>query len=144
MDRGGVLRATAPCSEDARLESCAALAAGLATLLVLAKSSHDELLVHRTRSRTMTPQAELLWAFVPPRTIGTDDVTSTALLEPAYDAGGDAIDHSLGDGVLHLALLDAMGHDLASGGTGAVALGASRATRRAGARWTSPPPSTRR
>lgn len=131
VDRVGVLRATAPCFEDVLLESCAALA-GLATLLVTAKSSHDELLVDRTRSRTMTTQAELLWAFVPPRTIGTADVTSTAILEPAYDAGGDAFDHSLSDGVLHLALLDAMGHDLASGGASAVALGASRATRRAG------------
>jgi serine phosphatase RsbU (regulator of sigma subunit) len=131
VERVGVLRVTAPCFEDALLESCAALS-GLATLLVMAKSSHDELVVDRTRSRTMTTQAELLWAFVPPRTIGTDDVTSTAILEPAYEAGGDAFDHSLGDGVLHLALLDAMGHDLASGGASAVALGASRATRRAG------------
>ncbi|MGV9235272.1 PP2C family protein-serine/threonine phosphatase [Streptomyces nigra] len=131
VERVGVLRVTAPCFEDALLESCAALS-GLATLLVMAKASHDELVVDRTRSRTMTTQAELLWAFVPPRTIGTDDVTSTAILEPAYEAGGDAFDHSLGDGVLHLALLDAMGHDLASGGASAVALGASRATRRAG------------
>ncbi|MGW9595389.1 PP2C family protein-serine/threonine phosphatase [Streptomyces chartreusis] len=58
----------------------------------------------------------------PPRTIGTRQVTSSALLEPAYDAGGDAFDHSLTDDVLHLSLLDAMGHDLA----------ASRATRRDG------------
>ncbi|MGV9643988.1 PP2C family protein-serine/threonine phosphatase [Streptomyces sp. NPDC004822] len=131
MERVGVLRVTAPRLDDGLLESSEALA-GLATLLVRSKSAHDELLVTQTRTRTMTTQAELLWAFVPPRTIGTEHVTSTAILEPAYDAGGDAFDHSLGDGLLHLALLDAMGHDLASGGASAVALGACRATRRAG------------
>ncbi|KAB2976969.1 serine/threonine-protein phosphatase [Streptomyces sp. SS1-1] len=131
MERVGVLRVTAPRLDAGLLESSEALA-GLATLLVRSKSAHDELLVTQTRTRTMTTQAELLWAFVPPRTIGTEHVTSTAILEPAYDAGGDAFDHSLGDGLLHLALLDAMGHDLASGGASAVALGACRATRRAG------------
>jgi len=131
MERVGVLRVTAPRLHDGLLEACQALA-DLTTLLVESKSAHDEPLITQTRTRTMTTQAELLWAFVPPRTIGTRHVTSSAILEPAYDAGGDAFDHSIGDGLLHLALLDAMGHDLASGGASAVALGACRATRRAG------------
>ncbi|WP_236653640.1 PP2C family protein-serine/threonine phosphatase [Streptacidiphilus melanogenes] len=59
-------------------------------------------------------------------------MTSTAVLEPAYEVGGDAFDHSLASRRLHLTLLDAMGHDLASGGCSAVALAACRSTRRAG------------
>lgn len=46
------------------------------------------------RTRSMGLQTELLWAFMPPRTIGTAAVISSAVLEPAYDVGGDAYDHS--------------------------------------------------
>ncbi|MGW4540717.1 serine/threonine protein phosphatase [Streptomyces sp. WAC 01325] len=131
VERLGVLKATAPSMEGQLLEASAALA-GIVALLVVSKSTYSEELITQERSRAMTIQAELLWAFMPPRTIGTRQVTSSALLEPAYDAGGDAFDHSLTDNVLHLSLLDAMGHDLASGGASAAALAASRATRRDG------------
>lgn len=117
--------------------------ASLAALLVVSKSSHHDVLVQRERTRPMTVQAELLWAFLPPRTIGTDRATSSAVLEPAYDIGGDAFDHTFINEVLHLTLVDAMGHDLASGNASAAALAACRATRRSGeisAR--SSPPST--
>ncbi|MFE5810548.1 PP2C family protein-serine/threonine phosphatase [Streptomyces sp. NPDC056491] len=106
--------------------------ASLAALLVVSKSSHHDVLVQRERTRPMTVQAELLWAFLPPRTIGTDRATSSAVLEPAYDIGGDAFDHTFINEVLHLTLVDAMGHDLASGNASAAALAACRATRRSG------------
>ncbi|MEU9860678.1 PP2C family protein-serine/threonine phosphatase [Streptomyces sp. NPDC047971] len=130
IERVGVMEA-GPGPDPGRLESCKALAS-LATLLVISKSTHNDLLVARGRSRPMTLQAELLWAFLPPRSIGTREATSTAVLEPAYDIGGDAFDHGFTDGRLHLALLDAMGHDLASGGASAVGLAACRSTRRSG------------
>ncbi|MFE5620896.1 PP2C family protein-serine/threonine phosphatase [Streptomyces virginiae] len=107
--------------------------ASLATLLVMSQSSHDDLLVRHQRSSPMSLQAELLWACLPPRTIGTARATSAAMLEPAYDIGGDAFDHTFVDGTLHLTMLDAMGHDLASGGASAAAVAACRATRRSGA-----------
>lgn len=69
----------------------------------------------------------------PPRTIGNAHVVSTAVLEPAYEIGGDAFDHSLTQSTLHAAILDAMGHDLASGLTTSVALAGCRNARRAGA-----------
>ncbi|MFK0011714.1 PP2C family protein-serine/threonine phosphatase [Streptomyces sp. NPDC091027] len=131
VERVGVLRVTGPRLEPATLQACAALA-DLAALLVVAKSLHSDLLVTRERARPMSVQAELLWAFLPPRTIGTASVTSSAVLEPAYEVGGDAFDHSLDDDALHLTLLDAMGHDLASGGASAIGLATCRATRRAG------------
>ncbi|MFJ6940219.1 PP2C family protein-serine/threonine phosphatase [Streptomyces sp. NPDC101132] len=131
VERVGLLRLTGA-GQDPRLTAAARALASLATLLVVSKSSHHELLVRRQRVRPMTLQAELLWAFLPPRTIGTRHATSAAVLEPAYDIGGDAFDHCFIDGTLHLTLLDAMGHDLASGGMSAAGLAACRSTRRAG------------
>lgn len=131
VDRVGIMRVSAAPMDPGLLEACQALA-GLVTLLVMSKATYSDLLITGQRSRSMTTQAELLWAFMPPRTIGTRQVTSSAFLEPAYDIGGDGFDHNLSDGVLHLTLLDAMGHDLASGGASAAALAAYRATRRDG------------
>ncbi|MFB7781935.1 PP2C family protein-serine/threonine phosphatase [Streptomyces vinaceus] len=132
VERLGVMHVAAPdLGTPGLLESSQALA-DLATLLIMSKAPYMDLLVERERSRPMSVQAELVWAFLPPRTIGTDAVTSSAVLEPAYDIGGDAFDHNLTDGILHLTLLDAMGHDLASGGAGATGIAACRATRRSG------------
>ncbi|MFG2989456.1 PP2C family protein-serine/threonine phosphatase [Streptomyces sp. NPDC048257] len=131
VERIGVMQAVGSCADPGRAAAGRALAS-LAALLVVSKSSHHDLLVQRERTRPMTLQAELLWAFLPPRTIGTDRATSSAVLEPAYNIGGDAFDHTFIDEVLHLTLVDAMGHDLASGGASATALAACRSTRRAG------------
>lgn len=131
IGRLGVLRVAAPALDAPLLDRCKALASLIAMVLAT-KQVYSDILAQTMRSRPMTLQAELLWAFVPPRTIGTASVTSTAVLEPAYEVGGDAYDHSLAGTHLHLTLLDAMGHDLASGGCSAVALAACRSTRRAG------------
>lgn len=132
VERLGVLKA---CGPDLSVADCEALA-GVTALLLVSKSSYSDLLVEAERRQPMTVQAELLWAFLPPRTIGTAEATSTAVLEPAYSAGGDVFDHSFTDSGLHLALLDAMGHDLASGGASAAGLAACRATRRSGGHLT--------
>lgn len=130
IGRMGVLRVTAPEVDGPLLHRCEALA-GLVAMIVATKQPFSDVLARTMRTRSMSLQAELLWAFLPPRTVGTAAVTSSAVLEPAYDIGGDAYDHSLAGDVLHLTLLDAMGHDLASGGCSAAALAACRSTRRA-------------
>ncbi|CAM5265334.1 PP2C family protein-serine/threonine phosphatase [Streptomyces avidinii] len=129
IERIGVMQTLTSGPDSGLLEASRALAS-LATLLVVSKSTHHDPLVQGQRVRPMTLQAELLWAFLPPRTIGTALATSSAVLEPAYDIGGDAFDHCFIDGVLHLTLVDAMGHDLASGGASGAALAACRSTRR--------------
>ncbi|WP_104820125.1 PP2C family protein-serine/threonine phosphatase [Kitasatospora sp. MMS16-BH015] len=131
IERLGVLKVSAPRLDPPALARCRALAS-LTALILVSKQHQSDVLAQTMRTRPMTLQAELLWAFVPPRTIGTTEVTSAAALEPAYEIGGDAFDHSLAGRRLHLTLLDAMGHDLASGGCSAVALSACRSTRRAG------------
>ncbi|GLW57504.1 PP2C family protein-serine/threonine phosphatase [Kitasatospora phosalacinea] len=131
IGRLGVLQVSAPALDEDRLDSCRALASATA-LLIATKTPFSDLLVRTGRRRAMTLQAELVRAILPPRTIGSRQVTSSAVLEPAYDVGGDAFDHNLADRHLHLTVVDAMGHDLASGGCSAVALAACRSTRRAG------------
>ncbi|WP_033355558.1 hypothetical protein [Kitasatospora aureofaciens] len=40
------------------------------------------------RAEPMSLPAQMLRAFLPPRTVRTDRVVATAVLEPAYDLGG--------------------------------------------------------
>ncbi|MER7702659.1 PP2C family protein-serine/threonine phosphatase [Kitasatospora sp. NPDC097605] len=130
--RLGVLCLRAERLDHAALRRCRMLASLLAMVITSKRDTSDSY-ARGTRADTMSLPAEMLRAFLPPRTLRTRRVVSTAVLEPAYDLGGDAFDHSLADGVLHAAVLDAMGHDLASGLTAAVALAAGRNARRNGA-----------
>lgn len=57
--------------------------ASLVGLIIEAKASSQ-------RSREMALQAELIWAFLPLRTLATDRVLVSVSLEPAYEAGGVA------------------------------------------------------
>lgn len=131
VERIGVLRLRAPSLDGTMLEQCTVLAS-LVARLVVSKADFSDTILRSARTRPMTIQAELAWAFMPPRTIGTPSVTSSAVLEPAYEIGGDAFDHSLTLRSLHVTVVDAMGHDLASGLCAAVALAGCRSTRRAG------------
>ncbi|MFF3348208.1 PP2C family protein-serine/threonine phosphatase [Streptomyces sp. NPDC002779] len=131
-ERLGVLAVHAPSLTSRTLRRGRALAALLA-MMITSKRLYKDSFVRRTRSEPMQLPAEMLRAFLPPRTIGTAHVVSTGVLEPAYEIGGDAFDHSLTETTLHIAVLDAMGHNLASGLTTAVSLAAFRNARRTGA-----------
>ncbi|MFE1316322.1 PP2C family protein-serine/threonine phosphatase [Kitasatospora phosalacinea] len=131
-ERLGVLGLRAPSLDREAVRRCRLLASVLAMVITSKRDTSDSY-AHGTRADTMSLPSEMLRAFLPPRTICTDRAISTAILEPAYRLGGDAFEHSLADGVLHAAVLDAMGHDLASGLTAALALGACRNARRNGA-----------
>jgi serine phosphatase RsbU (regulator of sigma subunit) len=107
--------------------------ASLLAMMITSKRVYEDSLALRARTQPMQLPAEMLRALLPPRTIGNGQVVSTAVLEPAYEIGGDAFDHSLTETTLHVAVLDAMGHDLASGLTSTVSLAACRNARRSGA-----------
>ncbi|MET7325789.1 PP2C family protein-serine/threonine phosphatase [Streptomyces sp. NPDC005549] len=107
--------------------------ASLLAMVITSKRAYEDSFVRRTRTEPMRLPAEMLRALLPPRTIGDGNVVSTAVLEPAYEIGGDAFDHALTETTLHVAVLDAMGHDLASGLTTTVSLAACRNARRTGA-----------
>ncbi|MEU1471928.1 PP2C family protein-serine/threonine phosphatase [Streptomyces sp. NPDC005761] len=125
----GVLSATL---DPVLLRRARALASLLA-MMITSKRSYKDSFVRRTRTEPMQLPAELLRAFLPPRTIGTAHVVSTAVLEPAYEIAGDGFDHALTATTLHASILDSMGHDLASGLATSVALAACRNARRTGA-----------
>jgi serine phosphatase RsbU (regulator of sigma subunit) len=131
-ERLGVIAVDSPALTPDVLRRARALAQLLAMMITSARAYQDSF-VRRLRTRPMRLPAEMLRAFLPPRTIGTSHVVSTAVLEPAYELGGDAFDHSLTETTLHVAVLDAMGHNLASGITTAVSLAACRNARRTGA-----------
>jgi Stage II sporulation protein E (SpoIIE) len=113
------------------LARCRALSS-LAALIVASKSVYCDTYARIQRSREMAPQAELVWAFMVPRTVATDRVLLAAAVEPAYEVGGDAFDHSLFGDRLHVAIFDSVGHDLTAGLISSVALASCRASRRTG------------
>ncbi|MGX1669335.1 PP2C family protein-serine/threonine phosphatase [Streptomyces sp. NPDC055400] len=131
-ERLGVLAVLSPALDPLSLRRGRTLAALLA-MMITSKRAYKDTYVCQTRTEPMQLPAEMLRAYLPPRTIGTPRVVSTAVLEPAYEIGGDAFDHALTDSALHTAIFDAMGHDLASGLTSVVSLTACRNARRTGA-----------
>ena len=130
-ERLGTLGLTVADVSPARLARYQALAS-LAAMMLGAKSSYSDTYAQVQRAREMALQAELVWAFLPPRSFATSRVLVCASLEPAYDAGGDAFDYSLLGDHLHLAIFDALGHDLTAGLLASVSLASSRSARRAG------------
>ncbi|GLV78138.1 PP2C family protein-serine/threonine phosphatase [Streptomyces hygroscopicus] len=131
-ERLGVLQLRMGSLDGLTLWRCRMLASLLA-LVITSKRTYLDTFAQRIRTRSMQLPTEMVRAFLPPRSIGTGRVVSTAVLEPAYELGGDAFDHSFTEDVLHATILDAMGHDLASGLTTSVAMAGSRNARRTGA-----------
>jgi hypothetical protein len=130
-ERLGVLSLTVAGVSEAMLGRYRALAS-LTGLMITAKASYSDTYAQAQRSREMALQAELVWAFPPPRTFATDRVLVAVSLEPAYEAGGDAFDYSLLGDHLHVSIFDALGHDLSAGLLASVGIASCRSTRRAG------------
>ncbi|MFC8828989.1 PP2C family protein-serine/threonine phosphatase [Streptomyces sp. NPDC057137] len=130
-ERLGVLSVKADTIDAVRLRRCRMIASVLA-MAITSKRAYSDSLARYARTERMQLPAEMLRAFLPPRTIGNARALSTAVLEPAYEIGGDAFDHSLTRSTLHVDIFDSMGHDLAAGLTTAVALAGCRSARRDG------------
>jgi serine phosphatase RsbU (regulator of sigma subunit) len=130
-ERLGVLTLVAADVSEAMLEHYRALAA-LVSILTVAKTSYADAYARTRRAQDMALGAELVWAFLPPRTFATEQVLLSATLEPAYTAGGDAYDYSLLGNKLHVSIHDALGHDLSAGLLASVCIASCRATRRSG------------
>lgn len=131
-ERLGVLGIRAPVIDGPTLRRCRMLGSLLA-MAVISKRAYSDSFAQRTRTSEMQLPAEMIRALLPPRTIGSEHVISTGVLEPAYEVGGDAFDHSLTQHTLNAVILDGMGHDLTSGLTTSVGIAGCRNARRAGA-----------
>ncbi|HEX2315677.1 MAG TPA: PP2C family protein-serine/threonine phosphatase [Thermomonospora sp.] len=130
-ERIGVLGVTVERDDDLARERVGRLSALIALLLVSKRTSSDSY-QGLARVVPMALSAEITWSLMPPGTFATGDVVVSAVMEPAYVAGGDAYDYALSGGTLHLAVFDAMGHDTAAGLTSTIAMSSSRNNRRHG------------
>ncbi|WP_432510170.1 PP2C family protein-serine/threonine phosphatase [Kineococcus sp. SYSU DK001] len=108
---------------------------------VVSKGLYGDVFERVRRTRPMTVASQLLHSMLPPLLYATDGLVVAGMLEPAYDNGGDAFDYAVnrvadsagGEGdVVHLAILDGMGHGLAAAGVTTYALAAYRQARIAG------------
>ncbi|MGW7618048.1 PP2C family protein-serine/threonine phosphatase [Streptomyces antimycoticus] len=105
--------------------------AGLIADMLVTKNSYTDQFFRARRREPMTLAAEIQWSLLPPLTMVTPQVTVAGILEPAYDVAGDSFDYALNDDILHVAIIDAMGHGLDAAVLATVAIGAYRHARRA-------------
>ncbi|QPP07343.1 serine/threonine-protein phosphatase [Streptomyces bathyalis] len=130
-ERLGVVRARTASDDTDTLAGLKALAA-LVALLVVSKRHYSDAHARLVRSTKMNVPAEMQWTLMPPRTYADDRVVLGAVMEPAYQVSGDAFDYATSGEVVHLAVYDAMGHDVAAGLTANLAMATARSQRRAG------------
>jgi serine phosphatase RsbU (regulator of sigma subunit) len=130
-ERLGVLRVdvTAAAPDQEAMQDLASLVG----LMLVSKRSYSDSYARLTRTRRMSPSAEMQWTLMPPQTFSDGRVTIAAAMEPAYETAGDAFDYALAADVAHLAIFDAMGHDTAAGLTANLAIATCRSHRRRGA-----------
>ena len=105
--------------------------AGLVAGLLVTKNSYTDQFIQARRGEPMTLAAEIQWALLPPMTMITPHVALAGVLEPAYGVAGDSFDYAINDNVVHLAVIDAMGHGLNAALLATLAIGAYRHARRA-------------
>ena len=108
-----------------------ALVARSAAALELAER-YTDLLASARRHRACSAAAELQQDLMPPRIARLEGAEVACSILPAYDVGGDWIDHSAMAGGGWLGVADAVGKGPQASAISAIALGAYRATRRGG------------
>ncbi|WP_245642305.1 PP2C family protein-serine/threonine phosphatase [Nonomuraea candida] len=131
-ERIGVLRVGAA-GDERDIGDAARHLASMVALMVVSTRAYSDSYPRLVRTRPMNVAAEMQWNLMPPLTCATPELVIGAVLEPAYEIGGDAFDYSIADGVAHLAVFDAMGHDVSAGLTANLAMAACRNHRRQGA-----------
>lgn len=129
VDRLGVVRFELDGMDDDRRGVLAKIAALLATEVV-SRGQYSDAMTLTRRTQQMTLAAELQWHLMPPPAFTGGGVTVAAALEPSYVVAGDAYDYAYNDNLLHLAVFDAIGHDLRASLVCGLAVGAYRHARR--------------
>ncbi|MBT1183552.1 serine/threonine-protein phosphatase [Streptomyces sp. CJ_13] len=104
--------------------------AGLVADLLVTKNAYTDQFFLARRREPMSVSAEIQWGLLPPLTMTVPQVAVAGILEPAYRVAGDSFDYALNDNILHLAVIDAMGHGLDAAVMATVAIGAYRHARR--------------
>ncbi|MGW1539288.1 PP2C family protein-serine/threonine phosphatase [Streptomyces sp. NPDC002309] len=128
-DQVGVMAVTLDRVDDDDRRLLRRLSALVADLLVT-KNGYSDLFFRTRRREAMSVAAEIQWALLPPLAMIMPRVALAGVLEPAYDVAGDSFDYALNGDILHLAMIDAMGHGLGAATMATVAIGAYRYARR--------------
>ena len=105
--------------------------AGLVADVLVAKNAYTDQFLQARRGAPMSLSAEIQWSLLPPMTMITPQVALAGILEPAYDVAGDSFDYAINDNIVHLAVIDAMGHGLNAALLATLAISAYRHARRA-------------
>ncbi|WP_413813128.1 PP2C family protein-serine/threonine phosphatase [Streptomyces sp. OE57] len=130
-DQVGVLAVTLAAVDDDDRRLLRRLAGLVADMLVTKHHYTDQFFLARRRE-PMSVAAEIQWSLLPPLAMSVPQAAVAGILEPAYNVAGDSFDYALNDDILHLAIVDAMGHGLDAATMATVAIGAYRHARRAG------------
>jgi Stage II sporulation protein E (SpoIIE) len=130
--RTGVLAVTIPNAGPEILEQ-AGLLGVFAGLVVAAAARFSDIPYVRRQKQGMSLPAGMQWDLLPPLSTRTPGALIAGLLEPAYDIAGDAFDYAVGGRGLDFAIIDGMGHGIASTLLTGLAVGAYRHARRGGA-----------
>ena len=127
--RTGVLAVTLPTVDEEILVGVEML--GVFAGLALAATAPLSDLSHlRRRGRAMSLAATMQWGLMPPLSATTDRASVAGVLEPAYDIAGDGFDYAINGDAIDFAILDGMGHGVASSMLTGLAVGAYRHSRR--------------
>lgn len=128
-DRVGVLVFTLD-HLDEHARRLARRLAGLVADMLVTKNMYTDLFFRARRRQPMSLSAEMQWQLLPPLMMTTPQVGVAGALEPAYDVAGDSFDYALNGDVLHVCMIDAMGHGLNAAVMATLAIGAYRHARR--------------
>ncbi|WP_327590239.1 serine/threonine-protein phosphatase [Nonomuraea sp. NBC_00507] len=128
-DQVGVMALTMDAVTDDDRRLLRRLAGLVADMLVTKNCYTDQFFLARRRE-PMSVSAEIQWSLLPPLSMCVPQVEVAGMLEPAYRVAGDSFDYALNDDILHVAVIDAMGHGLDAASMATIAIGAYRHARR--------------
>jgi hypothetical protein len=127
--RTGVLAMTVPRVGEDTLGHAERLGVFVGLVLAALGRVSDTPYVRR-QGRDMSLPASMQWDLLPPWTTSVPGALIAGMLEPAYDIAGDAFDYAADDGLMHFAIIDAMGHGIGSTLMSGLTVGAYRHARR--------------
>jgi phosphoserine phosphatase RsbU/P len=104
--------------------------AGLVADILVTKHGYTDQFFQARRREPMSLAAEIQWSLLPPLAMNVPQAEVAGILEPAYEVAGDSFDYALNENILHMAVVDAMGHGLDAATMATIAIGAYRHARR--------------
>jgi serine phosphatase RsbU (regulator of sigma subunit) len=112
-------------------DTCTAIATVLGQLIT-SRRLYGDAIERLRRGLPLQLATEIVWSLLPPLTLSTPEAEVTGILEPCYEVGGDGFDYAIGDGTLHVAVFDAVGHGIGASAMTTMAINGYRNARRCG------------